>query len=134
MHRANDAHVIHVLGDVGKYVTDFNSGLAVLLEAVGRWKSCSGFPLRRQVERNDLTRVLLKGRLGVERVDLGRAAVHEEKDNALGFSWKWRLMRGHGVVRAHRVLSLSGSEGRLGSQQPHQAEGGKAVADAADKL
>ena len=76
--------------------------------------------------------VLVEGRLGVEGVDLRRAAVHEQEDDALGPRLE---MRRPGRERGWRSGGASSApEESFAGQHAGQAEGAEAAADAAEHL
>ena len=81
------------LADVREELADLDAALAVLLELERRRERRAGAPLGLQRDRQRLAGVLRERRLGVERVDVRRAAVHEQVDDALRLGGKRRLLR-----------------------------------------
>jgi len=105
MHRADDAKVVDVLGCFGKDLAHFDPALAVLLEREWGAEGAAGVALRLGIFAwQGLAVVLGERGLGVERVDLRRAAVQEQEDDLLGFRSK--------VRGAHRSCR-GGSEGTV---------------------
>lgn len=95
VHRANHAQVVGVLGDARKQLADLDAALAVLLERKRRAKGRAGLALGREVQRNGFPVELSELGLRVERIDLRRAAVHEQEDHALGLRGQGRFLRCH---------------------------------------
>ncbi len=84
VHRADHADVVDHPGRVREQVADFDPALAVLLELEGRAHGRAGLALGGQIGRHRLAVVAVEHRLGVERVDVRRPAVHEQVDDPLG--------------------------------------------------
>ncbi len=78
-HRANHAQGIGTGGDVGKKLAHIQARLAVLAKFPGRSQQLSG--LAEVGLRRRLAVVSSESRLGVERVNLRRAARHEKEDD-----------------------------------------------------
>ena len=83
-HRPHDRQVVHACADVRKQVTDGNAALAVVAELPGTLEH-----IAHVVELGgvglDLDRLAvfaIEPGLGVERIELGRTAVHEQEDDA----------------------------------------------------
>ena len=84
VHRADDAEVVGERGEVGQQFADFEAGLAVLSEVKGRRQQAAGGALGAQVDGiGALAGVLSQGGLGIEHVDLRRAAGQEQDDVVL---------------------------------------------------
>ena len=90
-HRAHDAQVVDALGDVREQIADRHAALPVAcwnfqgdLSVLPMLLNCVGSHLH--LER--LAVLPVEPRLGVERVDLRRPAVHVEKDDVFGPRWK----------------------------------------------
>src|SRR5579862_7142563 len=83
--RANEADVVGAFADVRKELADFDAALSVLLECERRLQERAGLSLSRHFAAGQrLAVVFLEHRLVIEAVDLRQAAVHVEKDHALG--------------------------------------------------
>ena len=86
-HGANHAQLVGVGSHLAKEVADRNAALAVAPEREGRLHQAAqilGRKLERQLEGDGFAVILVQPWLGVEGVDLGRAAVHEHEDDPLG--------------------------------------------------
>ncbi len=100
VHGANDAHVVHALGRVGKQVADWNAALAVLLEGESRCQGGSGRCAGSQaIDREFFTVVSGEGWLGVEGVHVRHAAVQKYVYDPLGFCGEVGLEGCHGSGR-----------------------------------
>ena len=86
VHRANDAQVVNVrLGRAGEELAHLDAALAVLLERERRAQGRTGFALGAKSRPGKrLAVVLRQHRLGVERIDVRRAAIHEQMDDLFG--------------------------------------------------
>ena len=86
--------------------------------------------------------VLLKRRLGVERVDLAGSAVHEQEDHVLGPRREMGRLGRHQIrlrfvepdPRARFALPAPTREKPRSRQEVDQAQAGKAAADLPEKL
>ena len=83
-HRADDGQVVHAPGDVGKEVADRDAALAVLAKLPGALEHVAHVVELGRVglDLDRLTVLAIEPGLGVERVDLGRPAVHVQEDDA----------------------------------------------------
>ena len=83
--RPDHAHVVRALAQMGEQLAYFHAALPVLLEGERRAHQSTRLPLGRDgAARQGLTVVLVEHRLGIERIHLREAAVHEKEDDALG--------------------------------------------------
>ena len=91
-HRPDDRQVVDALADLRKQVADRDAALAVMAEFPRAAQHVADVVELRRV-RLDLDRLpvlAVEPRLGVERVDLRRSAVHEQEDDARGLGRKVR--------------------------------------------
>src|SRR5713101_8225992 len=103
-HGADEANVVHLLGELRKEIADPSAALAVLLELPWRLEQIEG------LARDDLGAlegqrpavVAREKRLIVEGVDLRRAAVHKEEDHTFGARGEVRRLDGEGIRRLSR--------------------------------
>ncbi len=86
--------------------------------------------MRRFVARQRLAGILRQRRLGIERIDVRRPAVHEQVDDALGLGRKVRRARRQRVGVDH----VLGGEQAFAAEELSQAERGEAHAAAAQQL
>ena len=112
VHRPDDTQLVDLLRDVRKQLAHVDARFAVFLELEG---GPHQLPLGAahgvdQLLGGFLTGVFLERRLGVERVDLGRTAIHEEMDDPFRLR---REVRGAGGQR--RGGGTGGGGGCLGS-------------------
>ena len=101
-HRSNHAKLIDAGRDVRKELAHFDAAPAMLFEFPRRLHQPADVSLRegeRSLERKRLAVIPNQPRLGVERIDARWAAVHEEKDHALGL---WLEM---GSLRSERIVA-----------------------------
>ena len=122
------------LGDVRKELADLDAALAVLLELERRREGRAGLALGAAGCRvgSALPAYFCQRRLGIERIDVRRAAVHEQVDDALGLGGKLRRLgqervaarHGRGLREGRQVAQLR--EGEAG--QPHAAAGEEVAA------
>ena len=83
--RANHAHVVDALAEMREQLTDLDAALAVLFERERRLHERAGLALRGHRTAGERLPVVLREHgLGIERIDLREAAIHEEEDDALG--------------------------------------------------
>src|SRR5262249_30889086 len=95
-HGAKDAQIVGVPGDVREQLAHGKSTLAVAANLPRRLQkaACRAFRERqRALERQRLAVIAIKERLGIERVQMRWAAVHEHEDHALGPRGKMRRLR-----------------------------------------
>ena len=96
-------------GGVREQLADLDAALAVLLELERRGERGAGLALGRQVRhRQGLAGVFVQRRLGVERIDVGGPAVHEQVDDALGLRRKMRQPRRQRILVAGVADSPAG--------------------------
>ncbi len=95
-HRADDRHVVDAAADIGEQIAYRNTALAVLPERPRAIEHHADVVELRGSDRHldRLTMLALQTRLGVERIDLRRSAVHEQKDHARGPRAKMRRTLG----------------------------------------
>ena len=81
-----NAKVVNVLCDVGKQLAYRQAALTVLMKLPGRLQQVALLAERdsRKIKRQRFAVVPIQQRLGVERVDMGRSSLHEQKDHTLG--------------------------------------------------
>src|SRR6266568_2417586 len=87
--------------DVRKELAHFDAAPAMLFEFPRRLHQPADVSLRegeRSLERKRLAVIPNQPRLGVERIDARWAAVHEEKDHALGLWLEMGSLRSEGIV------------------------------------
>ncbi len=95
VHRTNHGDFVDHLSDAGKQLADFDPALAAFVELEGRGHRRSRLPLRGQIGgRQRLAGVLRQRGFWIERVDVRRAAVHEQVDDVLRLGGKRRRL-GH---------------------------------------
>ena len=118
VHRADQRDVVNALGRVRENLADRDAALPVALELVRTRERRAGLALGAQVfHRQQLAGVFLEGRLGVERVDMRRAAVEK--------IWITRLALGRKCAPSRR----SWMTGSLGHLRQHRAKRQPAHAD-----
>ena len=84
MHRADHRQPIGVAGELREDVADLEAALAMAGKAEGGRQRRSGLPFGRKADRGGLVGIFRQRRLGIEGVDLRRAAVQKNMDDALG--------------------------------------------------
>ena len=104
-HRIDHAQVIDVLSDMRKQIADPRPALAVLPKLPRRLQQVSGRRREnsRLRKRQRLPMIPFEQRLVIERVDLRRPTVHEEKNDSPRLRWKQRSLRSERIRRARRV-------------------------------
>jgi hypothetical protein len=109
VHGVNEAKIVDLFRDLGKETGGVVAGLAMLRKLPERLENLFLLDLALAgVEEFDLLVVIREeGRLVVECIDLGGAALHEEEDDALGAG---RMLAGTAVERAGRLCPLPGEE------------------------
>ncbi len=126
MHGADDAQIVDALSDIRKDFADFDTVLAVFLELKRRGERGSGAALGFQSDGNGLARELCERRLGIEGIDVGAAAVHEQVENSLRLRRLRRSLGSHRICRSRRGrLQMAGLP-----QQRGQGDGAHAHAAA----
>src|SRR5262249_31957564 len=111
-------------------LADLDAGLATLRELERRLHQPAGATFGLLFQTGWLLAVVLdQRRLGVERIDLRRATVHEEVDDALGLRLEVRLLRRQRVVAAGDERG-GGAELLLLREQGSQSERPQTRADA----
>ena len=93
VHRADDADVVNALRRLRENLTDLDAAPAVFLELVGRAEGRAGAALGAEFVGQRFAVMLIERGLGVERVHVGRAAVEEDVDDALGLRCEVRGLR-----------------------------------------
>ena len=86
-HRAHDAEIVDAASDFGEELANGRAALAAAGELPGRLhQGASAFLVEGELalDGHGLAVVAREARLGVESVDVGDAAVHEQEDDALG--------------------------------------------------
>ena len=109
----------------GKQVADRDAALAVVAELPRAAEHVSHVvELRRmRLDLDRLPMLAVEPRLGVERVDLRRPAVHEQEDDARGLCrevrrpCRQRVARNRAGVRGRATVTRGGAEGRLAKQR-----------------
>jgi hypothetical protein len=104
VHRAHQAEIVRAGSDVRDEVRKLDAALPVRLE--GTWAGQHGgvrlgegqAQILGHLRRQRLAAPLLQFGLGVEKIDLARAALHEHEDDVL------RLGREVGFARRQRIL------------------------------
>ena len=99
MHRADDAKFVGRLGNIWEEFGNFQPAFAVFLELERGSESDAGGAFCFKFEGDLLSGVLREFGLGVEGVDLGRAAIHEEVDDGFGLAAGLRRAGGEGADR-----------------------------------
>ncbi len=114
-------------GRVGEQVADRNAALPVLAKSPGTFEHVAVVvELRRlDAEARRLTVLAIEARLGVERVDLARAAVHVQEDDAACLRREMRLSRRHrawlgAALVEHQARERDGAEA-IGAACQHLA-------------
>ena len=115
VHRTDNADIIDAAGRPGEQFADLDAVLAVALELVRRTHGAGGLAFGAQVRRRQRLAVeLVEGRLGIEGIDVRRAAVHEQMHDAPRLRGEVRRLRRQ---RIHRIIAAVG-----GAQEPGIAE------------
>ncbi len=96
VHRADDAAIVDDLGEIRESFVDFDTALAAFAEGERRGHEAGAFGLFVEFAVGLLALVLGERGLGIEGVDMRRAAVEEEKDEAFGAWGKMGQVRGGG--------------------------------------
>lgn len=121
-HGADHEEVIGALGDLGEEIADFETALTVFLEGERRAEGSSCFAFGFEVfDRERLTVQAGEFGFGVEGVHVGRTAICEEVNEALGFSRKLRWARVQGGSVGERGVSGAGESGEAEHAEPHSA-------------
>ena len=124
-HGANHAELVGVGSHLSKEIADRNAALTVAAEGEGRLHESAqilGSELERQLEGDGFAVVLLQPGLGVEGVDLGRAAVHEHEDDPLGPGAEVGKLGSERVVRRG-----AGQQAAVLRQQSLQSQGSESA-------
>ena len=125
LHRADDAHVVDVLGDVGEEVGNGDARLTVAAEGKGGFEGRSGATLGLVADGDLLAVPLVEGRLGVKGVDVGGTAVGKDVDDAFGTAGELGVPGREGLGEATGSGDLrtgAGIELPQGSHEGSQAE------------
>ncbi len=132
MHRTDDAQVVDRLGQVREDFADFDPATARLVEFVGRGKRGAGGPFGRQMHGDRLAGVFRERRLGVERVNMGCAAIEEQMNHPFRFGRQRRVL---GQERIDRLGAAGHGREQPGlAEQIGQGQGAKAGAAAAQPI
>ena len=100
MHAADDADIVDRFGGLGEELADFDSALAILLEFEGRRQRGPRFAFGGQVgNRQFFAGKLGQAWFGVKRIEMGRAAVHKQVNDAFGLRGKLRRAGRQGMDR-----------------------------------
>ena len=140
VHRADDAEVVGVrTGGSGEQLADLQTALPVPAKLERRAHGGAGLALGAEVgARQRLSVVLRQQGLGVERVDVRRAAVHEQVDDLLGPGGELGRPRGQGIERIGRRRARprrgERSEPAVVGQHARQADEAEAHAAAVEDL
>ena len=93
LHRANDGHVVDVACRLLEQVTHGNATFTILPETKGAFHRRAGATFSSQAEVSNVLSVpLVECWFGVKRVDLARAAVHEQVNDMLGTGREMRRL------------------------------------------
>jgi hypothetical protein len=133
VHRTDDGDIVDAGCDMREKVTDFNAAFSIFLEGKGRPESGPGFAFGRQIRLGErLAMKLVEHRLGIEGIDVRRAAIHEEMDDALRLGGKMRRL---GRERMHRNAGASRRfQQAVGRHEAREAEGGESHATAGEEF
>jgi hypothetical protein len=132
VHRADHADVVDRLRRVLEEFAHLDPALAVLGELEHRRKRVARLALGLEILGGQgLPGEAVQGRLGIEGVDMGGAAVEEEMQDALGLSGVMGLARGQGVER-DRVLG--GEDAVHRAHEVREPEGAHAHPGAAEQF
>ena len=112
VHRADDRHVIDVLGDFGKDFADFDAGPAIALKF--EWRRHGHAALA-----DGLAVVFGQGRLGVPSIDLRGRACGKNVDDPFGLGGQGRDF---GRQRRQADVRITGKKGVL-AEEGGQAQG-----------
>ena len=102
LHGSDHAQVVGRLGCERKELAHVQPACAVFLERERRWKGRPGLALGAEADRNRFARPFFQQGFGIEAIELGGTAVHEEVDHPFGPGCKVRLLEGQ---RRSRRLS-----------------------------
>ena len=121
VHRADHGDFVDARGDMREEFADLDTGLTVFFEFERRAERSAGFPLGLEVEGERFAVVFRESWFRVEGVDLGRAAVGKNVDDAFGFGGEV------GRARGERVVEVDGAHaGRGVGEEVWPGEGGEA--------
>ena len=115
----------------GTLVADLDAALAALAEFERRFETIGGFGANELglLERQRFAVVGGEDRLGVEEIDVRRAAGHEQEDDALG------LRLEHGRLDGERVVGVGGAGAAVvGGEEAGEADQAEAVGEGAQRL
>src|SRR5439155_11595805 len=118
-HGSNDAQIVGVPGDVREQLAHWKSALAVPAKLPRRLEQASRTAFRkreRTLEGQRFAVIAIEQRLGIERIHVRWAAVHEHEDHTPGSRSEVRLLRRRRIgLRRSAVF-------REGAGKAHQAE------------
>ncbi len=85
MNGTQHAQIVDMLRHLRKQLTHRQTAFAMAFKPPGRFQQIALFGERdpRQIKRQRFSAVAVQQRLGVEGVHMGRATLHEQKDNSL---------------------------------------------------
>src|SRR5687767_9752092 len=122
VHGADDAAIVDHTGEIGKRFADFDAALAMALEFERGRHEAGAAALLVKLAAGLLAFVFFEGGFGIERIDVGGAAVEEKENGALG------ARPNHGVARRF----LRGEH--LRSERAREAKHAEAGAHAVEHL
>ena len=129
-HRMHEAHFVHALAYVWKEIANQNAALAARLEIPERFHQRPGILVvegQGPFDRQRLAVILGQVRLVLERVDRGRAAVHEQEYHPLGPGLEMRFAHQERVGRIEFDIRGSGPVLLEQACQPQQAKAARGV-------
>ena len=128
------ADVIDAFADVRKELADFNAALAIFLELVRRLESRAGFAFGAQIFHGQkFARIFSQSRLGIERINVGRAAIGKNVNDPLGFAIKVGPLRHERGAGSNIGLGAGGARSQA-PEKSGQSEGAHAHATALKEL
>ena len=122
-------------GRLGEQLADLDAALAVLRELERRAHGRAGLALGAQIAAGQrLAVILVQQRLGIERVDLRRPAVHEQVHDLLGLAGKVRRLGRQRSAAPPAVAARRAAQQPVGGQHAGQAQHAEAHAAAGEHL
>ena len=119
-HRPDDAHVVHVLGDMREKIGNRDPGLAVPTELKGGTVGRTGAALSLMPDGNLLSMPLIQRRLGIKGVHMRWTTIGEDVDDPLGTTRELGLPRVQRVGQTRGRRNISPGAGRDVTQRSHQ--------------
>ena len=92
-HRADDATIVDDLCDIRERLVDIDPALAAFAEAERRGHEPAVFLRSVKFPLRFLPFMFLQSRFGIEGIDVRRAAIHEQEDDAFGARGEVRCAR-----------------------------------------